>query len=165
MEPNQYQNLKGMVNPSQQDSPEMTPEEMAADLDKLMAAINDKMNSFNGQKKTADEQLTKSQNEAIVSLFDILSKYGIDPSDPNAITEFLAQLQQTNPEGYTIFENAINNLLSEKNVLDKIGPPDNFAEPLNPIEQQSVLPQSPEGPNQDLPMNQLTPVPGLPGNN
>lgn len=144
----------------------MTPEEMRADLDKLMSAINDKMNTFNGQKMSGDSQLTQAQNSAIAALFDILSKNGVDLADPNSVTTFLNQLQQDNPEGYKIFEDSINNLLGQKEVLDKIGPPDNFAEPappLDPMGQLGAQPVSPPGIDLNNPMNQVAPIPGSPG--
>ena len=136
----------------------MTPEEMTADLEKLMAAVNDKMNTFHGQKVASDSQLTVAQNNAIAGLFAVLKKNGVDPSDPNAISAFLQQLQQDNPEGYAIFEDAVNSILSQKEVLDKIGPPDNFAEPLNPVEQQGVEPVSPQGIDLNNPVNQVSRV-------
>ena len=132
-------------------SPEdMTPEEMAADLKKLMDAVDEKMNTFNGRKMVSDSQLTKAQNDAIAALFQVLTQNGIDPANPDAISTFLQKLQQENPTGYQIFEAAINNLLSQKNVLSQTQPPDGFAEPMNPMDQaMNTQPQSP--PDANLP--------------
>lgn len=144
---------------------DMTPEEMTNDLTELMQAIDQRMNTINGAKVKMEGDLTIAQNKAIEDLFKMLQENGVDLNDPNAVGEFLKQLEQDNPEGYKIFEDAINNLLSQKEIQNKMMPPDGFAEPLNKIEQQAVLPPSPMGPDQNLPVNELTPVPGLPGNN
>lgn len=156
----------GAAMPTPSASSDMTPEEMTANLEKLMSAINDKMNTFNGQKAVSESQMTQSQNDAIAALFDILTKNGIDPADPNAISAFLEQLKQENPDGYQIFEDSINSLLGQKGALDKMGPPDNFAEPAAPLAPMGQLgqePKSPPGLDLNLPMNQLPPIPGVPG--
>lgn len=127
------------------DAQNLTPQEMADNLKKLMLAVTDKMNLFNGQKKVSDSQLTAVQNNAIGQLFNILKENGVDPSNQDSVNIFLQQLMKDNPQGYIFLEKAINSLLSQKNILDKIGPPDNFAEPLNPMDQIGQEPQSPDG--------------------
>lgn len=127
------------------DAQNLTPQEMADNLKKLMLAVTDKMNLFNGQKKVSDSQLTAVQNNAIGQLFNILKENGVDPSNQDSVNTFLQQLMKDNPQGYVFLEKAINSLLSQKNILDKIGPPDNFAEPLNPMDQIGQEPQSPDG--------------------
>lgn len=133
-----------------QDPANMTPEEMGADLKQLMDALTQKYNTFHGQKKTMDTQISNSQNTAIASLFQILQKNGVDPSNQDEVNKFLQELQQSNPEGYQMFELAINNLLSEKKTLGQQTTPNGVAEPLNTTEQQSVEPTSPGGPTNDV---------------
>lgn len=145
-------NAQAPTGPS---SADLTPQQMADNLKQLMMAINDKMNTFNGQKKAASSQLTQIQNDAIQALFQILAKNGVDASDPNAITAFLQQLQQSNPQGYVFFENAISSLLGQKNVLDQEQPPDGFAEPQPPLDQ--MMGSEPASPG-DITANQM-PIP------
>lgn len=131
-------------------SDDMTPEEMLADLTKLKNMVDDRMRLFNGQKRTADSQLVKIQNDAIESLFNVLKQNGVNLADRDSVNAFLQKLLQTNPEGYKIFENAIDSLLGQKQDLNKMQPPSGFAEPLNPIDQLGKEPQSPGGPMNDV---------------
>src|ERR1035437_91939 len=109
--------------------PNLTPQQMTKDLKKLMDSIDEKMNLFNGQKKAASNQLQASQDDAIQELFEVLKRNGIDPSNKDSVNAFLQELQKRNPQGYQIFENAINSLLSQKNTLKDEQPPNGFAEP------------------------------------
>ncbi len=140
-------------------SDNMTPEEMVANLTKLKNLVDAKMRTFHGQKKNADSQLVAIQNNAIQALFDVLQKSGVNPADQASVNAFLQKLQQVNPEGYQIFENAINNLLSQKNDLNKMQPPQGFAEPLNAMGQLGQEPQSPADINLHLPMNKVNQIP------
>lgn len=133
-------------------SSKMTPDEMRKDLKILMNSIDDKMNLFNGQKKAASNQLDKAQNDAIGQLFEVLKQNGVDPSNQDSVNAFLAQLKQSNPQGYQIFESAIESLLSQKNVLKQEQPPNGFAEPMNPMDQMM---QSQPGSPADITANQM----------
>lgn len=149
---------------TQGDSSDMTPEEMAADLEKLMKMVGQKFNTFHGQKKAADSQMAKSQDTAIAALFQVLQKNGIDPSNQLEVNNFLTQLQQQNPEGYQMFELAINNLLGQKDVLGQQQAPAGMAEPLNPMDQLGTEPMSPAGIDPNAPVNDVSKIPTGPMN-
>lgn len=137
----------------------MTPDQMADDLRQLMDAVTERHNTFHGQAKTVETEMAKSQNKAIADLFQVLEKNGVDPSDPAAVTAFLDQLKQENPEGYAMFEAAINNLLQQKGALGQQQVPDGIAEPLNTEEQMGVQPGGAAPIDMNLPMNQVSKIP------
>lgn len=137
----------------------MTPEEMSADLDQLMAAINDKYAIFNGQKGVADSQFSQMQEEAIQSLFDTLQKNGIDPSNQEEVAAFLEQLRIENPQGYQIFEQAINGILSQQQAQDMTAPPEGMTAPVPPEEQMAELPPPVPGIDMENPANQVPVAP------
>ena len=152
----QFPNLSQDTN----DSENMTPQEMVADLTRLKNMLDDKMRLFNGQKQKADSQLAKIQNDAIQSLFQVLQDNGVNPADKNSVNAFLQKLQTSNPTGYQIFENAIDSLLGQKKTLNQMQPPNGFAEPPNAMNQlEQSQPQSPADINMSLPMNQVNQIP------
>ena len=142
-----------MIN-NTKSSDDMSPQEMAADLTRLKNDLDDKMRLFNGAKEKVNGQMVESQNKAISSLFEIMQSNGVNLEDQSSVNAFLVKLQQVNPEGYQIFESAVDNLLSQKGNLGKMQPPAGFKEPLNPMDQLGRKPGSPSGA-----MNEVSQVP------
>lgn len=132
-------------------TPQLTPQEMVSNLTTLKNSITDRMRTFNGKTKETDDQLVQVQNQAIETLFKTLEENGVNLNDQNSVTAFLQNLKEVNPNGYDMFEAAVDNLMQEKGDLNKMQPPVGFSEPLNPMQQLSVEPGSPSGPANNVP--------------
>ena len=125
---------------NQPQSENMTPEQMAANLTQLKNTLDDQMRLFNGKHSEVKSQLVEIQNKAIEALFMVLQQNGVNLEDRTSVNEFLQKLKDMNPEGYAIFEKAIDNLLSQKANVNMMQPPEGFAEPLNPMDAMSKEP-------------------------
>ena len=92
----------------------MSQEEMRAEIDRMITKVNDKEQGVKAKISTDKFKFDAMKSNLIRSLFDILKKAGVDPGNPSSIKEFLAQLQQRNPDLYSIFEIAFNDLIGSE---------------------------------------------------
>jgi len=91
--------------------PEMSQEQMMADLDQLMSKVQGKYQDFNTQKIQVGNNVQDMQEETMNKIFEILSAAGVDGSDPQQVNDFLEKLKGINPELYKIFEDAISSVM------------------------------------------------------
>ena len=92
-------------------APELPQEEMMANLEALMAKIEDSYQQFGPQKFAVDKQAQDLKSQAMRQLFDLLQSKGIDPNDPEAVGAYLDQIKSDNPELYQQVEQALELIL------------------------------------------------------
>jgi len=161
MDPNQL--MSGGVQMPQptpgEDTSNLTPEQKQAELDQLMGMINDKKAIFDGQLQSANTQMSEETNKAVEMLFDILMKNGVDPSNQEEVATFLNQLKEENPEGYLIFEQAVNAILSQQATGEAMQPPEGMTPPESKMDELAQLPPPVPGPDMSQAINQVPQVP------
>ena len=83
-------------------------------IDALMQKVQAKYWELNALKFAGDNQNEAQKADIIKYIFDAMKSAGIDPSDSDSINSFLAELEQDNPDLYTLFVQAFNWLLWEE---------------------------------------------------
>lgn len=91
--------------------PAMSQEEMKTELDRMLTKVNDKEQSVKTKMSVDKFKFDAMKANLIRSLFEMLQKAGVNPGDPTSIKDFLSQLQQRDPDLYSIFEIAFNDLM------------------------------------------------------
>lgn len=91
----------------------LSQEQMKANLQGMMSKIEGKYQDFNSHKFAAANQTTADKSSSLRQLFDLFQSMGVDPSDPAALKQFLAQLQQSNPQMYQQVVDALEAMLGD----------------------------------------------------
>lgn len=94
-------------------TPELSQEEMRANLSDMMSKIDSKYQDFNSHKFSADNQLKKISGDYLSQLFDLLEINGVDPSNVEDVKAFLDKIKEQNPELGDALEKAFQTLLGE----------------------------------------------------
>jgi hypothetical protein len=103
------------------------PADAKEKLKEMMSAVDQKMMGLT-EKVSEGEQISEEQKMEVLSyLFEMLQDRGIDPGDQEAVSAFLEELKQINPDLFNIFESIIDSVLGEE--MDEMGdeeaiPPD-----------------------------------------
>lgn len=97
------------MDPSQQ--VQMTPEEMKADLSRLMSKVDSRYQDFNSLKIQSQNGDQAMQEETLNKVFEILAQAGIDGTNPEEMNAFLEKLKVSNPELFQLFSDAITSLM------------------------------------------------------
>lgn len=92
----------------------MSQEEMLADLEQLMNKIHTQYQVFDGKRRASNNKVQAIQEEELNKVFETLAAAGVDGSDPAQVSQFLQKLEQTNPELYQIFSEAISGLMGDQ---------------------------------------------------
>jgi len=111
-------------------APELSQEEMKANLQDMMSKMSGSYQQFNSDKFTADNQTKDAQSKALVKFFDLLQGAGIDPSDMNAVQAFLESVKTSNPELSQQLEQAIQIILGS----DQAAPDEGAIPPMGNIQ-------------------------------
>lgn len=98
-------------DPNMSGQPEMSQEEMKADLSNLMAKVDSKYQNFNSLKLQEGNEDQKMKEETLNQIFEALAKAGIDGTDPAQINAFLEKIKTSSPELYQFFSEAISSLM------------------------------------------------------
>ena len=95
-------------------SPELSQDQMKANLQDMMGKIDGKYQDFNSQKFASDNKLKEQKSESLRQIFDFFQSMGIDPSDVEEVRVFLDKIRKTNPELSQQIEQALASLLDEE---------------------------------------------------
>lgn len=90
----------------------LTQDEMRANLSNMSDMADNAMRDLYAEKYRSDNKAEASRVENLKKVLEMMKQNGIDPNDPNQIQQFLNQLQQSNPDMYEIFVDALNTLMS-----------------------------------------------------
>lgn len=85
---------------------------------KKLEDLRNKRGEFNAIQFAGKNQAENYRMEALQQVFDVMRKYGIDPSNIDEVTAFINKLEQENPELYQVFIQAFEQLLGSNNGLD-----------------------------------------------
>jgi hypothetical protein len=89
----------------------MSEEEMRADLDNMFNKVEAKERDFRSRSFMNANKLNEVKTKMIRMFFDLMQQMGVDPSNVDSIGAFLRQLEQQDPDLYTIFEAAFNGMM------------------------------------------------------
>lgn len=107
-------------------------------LQDLLGSVKEKTAEIDSNAFVIDNQKEQAQRDAIKKIFDELAANGIDLNDQASVAAFLTQLQQTNPDLYQLFEEAMAVLLGANEMTNESqttlpeglpGVPENMGEP------------------------------------
>ena len=94
-------------------NPELSQEQMIANLQDMASKIETKYQDFNSQKFVSANKLEVKKREALKEVFNIMETAGIDLTNPEEVKGFLDSLKEKNPELYQIVEQSLETLFSE----------------------------------------------------
>lgn len=113
----------------------MSQEEMIADLKNLMDKIHASYGRYNSTKNESERISEGSREESMNKVFEILAAAGVDGSDPQQVSEFLAQIEKNSPELYQLFSESIASLIGPEEPQGEEGMQPNV-EPVEEMGQQ-----------------------------
>jgi len=91
----------------------MTASQMRLDLEQDLAGLKAKRNAIGTEDIVSKNMMDKEKNELIRSLFKMMQDAGVDPSDLEAISSFLQNLEQQNPDLAELFKTAFEGLTGQ----------------------------------------------------
>lgn len=116
-------------------------------IEALMEKVQNKYGELNTVKFSSKNQNDAQRNDILKTIFESMKQSGVDPSDQEAINRFMAELEQSSPDLYELFTEALNWLLW----------PDTTEQSFSPVE--TSIPESadqsqPQSPPEDIPSPQ-----------
>ncbi len=100
--------------PQSPQGPQVPEEIMRAELESKMADIKSREGALQSSKIVNENLTRENKIQLIKQLFAKMTEAGIDPKNPDEIKQFLDALRNKNPDLYTLFENAMNELLPDQ---------------------------------------------------
>jgi len=80
-------------------------------IEALMDKVTSKYWELNSIKFSTSNQNAAQKNDILKTVFEAMKTAGIDPSDWAAVNQFMAQLEQENPDLFELFNEAMDTLL------------------------------------------------------
>lgn len=90
--------------------PEMATPEQVQQLHDLMGTVKNAQASLVTKKLIKKNEVTSLQRQLMDGMFGIMQQAGADPSNPESIRAFLAQMEQKHPDLLELFITAFQNL-------------------------------------------------------
>lgn len=90
---------------------EMGQEQMKANLADLASKAEDKFRELNALDFMGKNQAEASRQEILREALRMMTKAGVDVSDPASIQKFMEDLERANPDVFTLFQQAFEALL------------------------------------------------------
>ena len=139
-------------------------------IDALMAKVQAKYGELNAAKFSWDNQNAAQRNDILKTIFETMKASGVDPWDPQAINEFMAELEQDSPDLFELFTEALNALLGPEVAqaqaqwqVDTTIPPEGQPQsPDDPTQSPEDPTQSPADPTQSPSLNLKGRFPNIP---
>lgn len=100
--------------PAAQNEPELSQEQMKANLSELMGKIDRKYQDFNSHKFSSDNKLNQTNGEYLSQVFDLLQQNGVDPSNIEEVRAFLEKVEDKDPELAKTLKDALQIILGEE---------------------------------------------------
>ena len=104
----------GASTPAAAGAAPMSQQDMQANLQAMMAKIQPKYQEFTQAKAAGNANVNKAQSLMLRQFFDVLSSYGIDPSNPDDVKQFLDKIKSANPQVYQQIEKSIGVMMGDK---------------------------------------------------
>lgn len=122
----------------------LSEEEMRANLQDLMSKIQIKKQAFDNTQVAVDDKMRKQHALVMNQLFDFFKSVNVDPSDPDAINDFLEKIKEQNPEFYQQLVKSLEIILGEDERLSKGTTEDQNMSPenMNINQNEQTLPQN-----------------------
>lgn len=104
------------VDPNAAPDPNATGQQMAtpeqkAQLMDMMNQIEAKYREMNAEKFAGSNKAESAKKDLVIEVFKALQNAGIDPTNVESVRMFLDDLQQSNPDLYSLFVDAFNSLI------------------------------------------------------
>lgn len=97
-------------------SPQMASPEQKQELLAMIDSIRQKMGNFNATDFASKNKTERTRRELLRKVFEILQLSGVDLSNRDSVSEFLAKLQEQNPQLAAWFESSMDVLLGNEEV-------------------------------------------------
>lgn len=85
--------------------------EARAKLQQMLEQLQTKRGEFNAMQFSNKNASEGARQDALMQVFEIMQKNGIDPSNVEEVKGFLDQLEQSNPELFQLFVEAFEQLM------------------------------------------------------
>ena len=130
-------------------APVLSQQQMKMNLQQLMAKINQKYQGFSQNNFTSKINSKKQKDQVLRSIFDFFTQAGVNPSDPQAVGNFLNKLKSSSPELYQQLMSVL------QTVMGGDSPTSSSSTPVSPQGVASVPPQGtpPTSPNMNINTN------------
>lgn len=136
----------------------LSPEEMKQNLGTAADSLQSSYRDLNTKKIGSSQKIEKTRVETLNKLFDMLEKYGIDPSDQEQLSAFVEELKNINPDVYAYFQRAIQDLLNGEEDPSQTTPPTDNQETILPTEGTPPVPETNSlAPEMNPPMTETPP--------
>ncbi len=111
--------------------PQSLPGELASpeereQLMRLLEATKEKMDEVEFLKFDSTTKKEEARMNALRSVFVMMQEAGVDLTDPNSVSSFIAQVKQSNPQMGADFEQALTELLEEPMLEGELPNEDNM---------------------------------------
>jgi hypothetical protein len=116
----------------------MDEQSMRSDIERNLADVNNQNNALETKKFIAKNKIKNFKIEMLRDIYAMLQKLGVDASNPESIKNFLASLEQQDPDLLTLFETIFDTLSPDNKTA--------FDELSTPVEQMPPS-NAPSGPN------------------
>lgn len=158
-----FKNLNTGALPPLKEGPVASPETMAK-LEQAAAKAEAANKNVKAAEQVMGDESISNAEIALEQLFGILRSNGVDPENPESISQFLEMVKMENPDGYEYLEDSIINILNQQDMINKM-------EDMPSIQSSDAVenminmgaPASPMGIDLDHSVNKLTRIPGVPG--
>lgn len=84
-------------------------------LQSMIGDLKNKQGQINAMKFADSNKMDNERQKALMEVFSIMQKSGIDPSNLQQVKEFLDKLQAQNPQLYQVFVSAFEMLMGQQN--------------------------------------------------
>lgn len=76
----------------------ISQEEMRGNLQGMLAQLLEKFSNYKAQTASTGNSLAELRGKMLRDLFDFFESVGVDPSEPQAVSEYIESLRSENPE-------------------------------------------------------------------
>lgn len=114
-------------------NPEQTAQ-YKQDLEEMIAAVQAKVQEHADETSADDAQSTEQKNALIEQVFKLMAAEGVDLNSPEKIQEFLAEMEQKDPQRYKAFTALLEKIMDPEEQDSQAAPVDPTATEPAPAE-------------------------------
>ena len=104
------------------------------DLEEMIAAVQAKVQEHTDSSEADNAQLTEQRNALIDQVFKTMAAEGVDLNNPEKIQEYLAEMEQKDPQRYKAFTTLLEKIMDPEEEDSQAAPADQSATEPAPTE-------------------------------
>lgn len=112
--PAQEVNLNTAPVPESPQDIQVPEEVMRAEIESKLAELKARSGALESRNIVSENTSRERKIDLLKEVFAKMQEAGVDFNDPEGVKAFLEMLSQKNPDLYTLFENAMSELLPDK---------------------------------------------------